>query len=852
MRWGLFLLSRNHFTEGVLIILLMLFITAPPGFAVESNLQSSDTVAPASLSKPPKCGVQSSSGIRGFHLPPIRPGEKYVFYDDFSRSDLGPDYQINDGLGVAEMAQRSGDRSTGVLRYYALPRGVEFAGDTDSINIDGLGRPYSPSLLIARPFTGETWTFDSKVMFGFQQPSNGRSISFLISFGGIEERSKYSLKITRYNDNPGRPQDRGVLAAAILEDGKSVAGKAIELTSTDTYYFCLKREKRTLELSVSSDGSSYSPMLTYTYGLSFDQKAQWWIINGSAFAPGAFADIDYVLVRSPAEEPADAISVNRTVFKRYGSRDKPATVTGDEILQALSEGKDIDIRFATVIGDLDIRRLRVFSLSNNIRLHHCSVKSQLIGSNLLFEGDLILFDCEMVGPVNFSGATFRNKVDFSSSIFHDDTRFILANFFRGASFSGATFKQRPFFRLAKFLDSASFYYSNFEEGADISSAEFKRDVSFADFSFSKPESPIKPDLTFFGTTFGARAAFISSLQRPITVLGEEVSFQQAKIKDLIITSGDPSVQNIATEQTGKGLWAFKSSVSLLDATVESVTLKNISFKSTVDLRGVAFTGAMDSVRLVNVDFKELLLDEWPVGKVVANEETRERMIRTFESGHDKVAARRAFFDLLPVSNYYEQWLRDKAKWINAKKDEKEFRPEAYTGYAGYKLMDLWLIPFWTVSGYGTSLARTFMTGVFLIFIFAGIFVACDRGRGYLIRIEKPLELKTRLSETPVLSFGEVELNVSSRAEHRPKWRLARVVAKLRPYASCLYLCFILSLNTVGKVGFGNIRVRLNHETPRVLERCAWLAWVIGYGWYLLLLYTLTAIPVLRGLVGGGA
>lgn len=903
---------------GILNLLGLVNFYRAPGWA--------QTVAePRDKAKPQECGVPMTEA-----RVPFRHSEQALLYDEFEGATLGPEYEISDGPGDFEL--RGGESfpvpgPTGrFLRYYALPRGVEFSGEAELINIDYLGRPYAPSLLIARPFTGETWAFDTKVTYGFERPSNGRAVSIWITFSDITERSKNAVKITRYNDNPGRPKDRGSLGVTFFSNAsKQGISKDIPLNEHDSYFFCIRRKGRNVEVLVSNDGISYSPVLEHAFGPEIDQKGQWLIINGSAFAPGAYADIEYLSVRAPAHEAVTPLPFERALFQRYGSPNQRIGVDAEEIKKAFKEGKNVAVRFANVTGVLDLSEINSSAFKNQVTFKSCSLGG-LIGGGITFGGDVSFVNCNL-GHVNFSGSEFKGKVDFSGSTFHGDTRFILAKFNRGADYSGATFKRRTFFRLTRFDQPTSFYFSNFEEGADFSSTGFEKDVSFSDFSFSKPETAaaFKPDTTFFGSTFKGKAMFISGLQRPVAPLGDEVSFQQSDIRELIISSGDPNPFTIATEQTGKGLWVIGSNISLLDAKVGTVTLKNVSFKGVTDLRGVTFRGGKDSVRLLNADFTDLKFDSWPVGKVLATPETRGRLTSVFEAANNTIASRTAFFDLLAVSKYYEKWLRnwlevdaqelseDLAAQFNVRPGEgviirrvmkdgaaergglkegdimlefngakmenvrqlqglvaqtpvgkivpikvlreeralrlqvKNSRPNSYRDYPGYRVRAAFLGTFWAISGYGTSLIRTFLTGFALTFLFAGLFFFVDRGHGHLLRIEKPMELKTRLSETPVLSFGEKVIQVEEVPKPAAVSRLRRILAAIQSHLKRAVLAFLFSLNTVAKIGFGNIRVRMGKGSPKILVGLAWAAWVIGYAWYILLIYTLSVIPVLKGL-----
>jgi hypothetical protein len=271
-----------------------------------------------------------------------------------------------------------------------------------------------------------------------------------------------------------------------------------------------------------------------------------------------------------------------------------------------------------------------------------------------------------------------------------------------------------------------------------------------------------------------------------------------------------------------------------------MTFKNISVKGIVDLRGLTYLATNadpeDSIRFLNADFDNLRIDAWPVGRVVATAETRGRLVAALEAASNPAAARIAFFDLLPVSDYYERWLRLGA----------DRRPNSYQNYPGYRALRTILQPLWLMSSYGTSIPRVMLTGVVLILLFSAVFLALDRRRGYLVRIEKPLEFKTRLSETPVLSFGEKAIDVQAEPGVAGG-RLGKFRRTCWVFFDSLRTAFTFSLNTVAKIGFGNVRVRTGSSDSRRLVWLAWVAWTLGYAWYLLLIYTISANPILKGI-----
>lgn len=765
--------------------------------------------------------------------------------DEFNSSTLTPEYEIHDGPGYFSV-------DGGRLRYCALPShgaefdiigipGVEFSGDSEFINLDTLGRPYVSSLKIVRNFSGDMWTFDTRVRYDFTLPSNGRSINIAIDFGDVITRGANVVKIIRSNDNPGDPKKRGALGASVSEDGKVVVSKPIALNTTDSYFFCIRRAGRHVEVLVSNDGESYSSVLDYTFGPHLKQASQSVVINGGAFAAGAYADIEYLSVKPEGAQPIlPAVPVKRGIFRVHGLPNRLVMVNAEEVMLAIREGNDVDVRFAKISGTLDLGFKPHLPSVKSITFKFCSFTDRINCTDTVFEGDVSIVGSTMEQTVSFPRARFRRKADFSGSTFIGDTRFIHSHFEQGASFSETTFKTRPFFRAAQFYQPTSFYFANFEEGADFSSVTFSKDVSFADFSFGRADSgeASQPDITFFGTKFKGKAMFISSLQRSKTVLGEEVSFQQAEIDELIVSAGDPSPWALGGEQTGKGLWVLRSGITLRNARVNAMTFKDVEVKGILDLRGLTYPDRKDSIFFLNAAFNVLRIDSWPVGRVVATGETRGRLVASLEAASNTTAARAAYFDLLPVSNYYDKWRGPQCAGS---------RPTSYRDYAGYQTLTAILQPLWLISSYCTSITRVMVTGLVMILLFSVVFMVLNWGRDYLVMIEKPLEFKTRLSETPVLSFGEKAIDVHADT-NIASGRLGTFRRVMWVLFDSARLACTFSLNTLAKIGFGNVRVLTGNSDSQILVRLAWLVWTIGYAWYLLLIYTLSVNPILKGII----
>jgi len=178
---------------------------------------------------------------------------------------------------------------------------------------------------------------------------------------------------------------------------------------------------------------------------------------------------------------------------------------------------------------------------------------------------------------------------------------------------------------------------------------------------------------------------------------------------------------------------------------------------------------------------------------------------------------------MPVSRYFQKWLE---------RDERG-RPDSYEHYLGYEASAPLLGLFWHASGYGTSVLYVLRAGLALVLFFVVVFTIV--GGKNLVRIEKESSFKTRISETPSLSFGEKAIESGNISSARGLW------------SNRFLLAVIFSLNTVAKFGFGNVRLRTEDAT-RLEIYSAWTAWVLGYVWYTLLIYTISAIPALNGLL----
>jgi len=842
-------------------------------------------------------------------IPKVNPNED-IIHEDFNGDELAPEYEIWDGPGLYHL-------SNGILRYYPiklyskeLPEPSEIPGDKNSVSIDYLGRPSVPSCLIAREFFGDSWILETKVKYNFKENSNDTRINLLISFGELAKFGNKFICIGRSQAGIDTMKDR-FLCICIVEKGKLV--EPINIISTDQqqlsdeYFFRIIRNRNNFKIFLSLNGIDYT--LTKEYTFENAENEQEFIINGSSFSGGAFVDIDYLYVKSLNEiinTPMRHLPhVNKLYKKRGESPNKLEKIQASEIIDAIIGGKNVDIQFANIIGDLDITKIiKSDSSTSNIHVTFkgCVFDGPLIGNNLSIKENFLFFWCYFRNVVGFSGSKFYNRVNFSHCVFLNDTRFIETNFKESANFTGSRFENYISFRRAIFDNTTSFYGANFKFGADFSSVLFSKNVSFSDFGFSESaeKDNMKPTMAFNNSYFHGETFFILTLQRQWKPpsLGDEMNFEHTYIEKFNLSTGDPDVFSVPNEQTGKGKWDITCNMIFRNARIKTFIIKNINFKGTLDLQGVSFEGPSDSVRFINADFINLKIDSWPLGKVVSSKETSRLLVTGLEESKNAALGRIVYFDVYAISKYYDKWinerenifkknwldknellqkkwntekaqwdndeskwrkanekmiedmwLRDKISWIGAKIEDKELAKEekkTYRDYFGFKLTQFFLGLFFLISGYGTSVIRVFMTGIISTFLFTAIFFISYRKRKYFTMIKKELVLKFRLGETPIISDEDKIMELSEEHREKPKNFLVKIILLNLSYLETIAFVFIFFVNVLMKIGFGDIRLKKN--APKRLRNIAWTAWVFGYIWYVLLIYTLVVIPILKGLV----
>jgi hypothetical protein len=199
------------------------------------------------------------------------------FLDDFSGSTLGPDYSIRPGIGDFSLSE-----NPGFLRY-------KLAGST-SPNYD------NTALWVYRQFSGNDWTFETKVTYSLPF-GNGRQLIIRLAFGGLEQRGVNEVQFIRTRDIG----DTGELDASFTEGG---VGNGVVLqkppNAADTYVVRIIRRIQDVSIQLSPDGTSFTTVGQRTYSTPLG-NLQTVLFSGANFAGTGFADYDYVSVNGSSQ-----------------------------------------------------------------------------------------------------------------------------------------------------------------------------------------------------------------------------------------------------------------------------------------------------------------------------------------------------------------------------------------------------------------------------------------------------------------------------------------------------------------------------------------------------------------------
>lgn len=163
----------------------------------------------------------------------------------------------------------------------------------------------------------------------------------------------------------------------------------------------------------------------------------------------------------------------RAILRLHGTSQRPARVEASEtktILTALAEGLDVDLRYAIILGPLELSLVSEdFSrtedgrlcVAGNVDFWNNEFRRPVSFRGACFSGDVHIFSCTFPGNTSFSGASFRRDADFRATVFNGDVGF----------------------RDVLFCGDAHFWETEFYGEAQFAGAFAERPASFSDVKF---------------------------------------------------------------------------------------------------------------------------------------------------------------------------------------------------------------------------------------------------------------------------------------------------------------------------------------------------------------------------------
>jgi len=100
-----------------------------------------------------------------------------------------------------------------------------------------------------------------------------------------------------------------------------------------------------------------------------------------------------------------------------------------------------------------------------------------------FKANVSFINCTFYDDVNFRGATFINKTDFTKSFFKSNVNFEEANFLLKSHFNGCIFDKETRFQNSFFFQAANFMTTEFNHTVNFQNATFNSDLQFSSSKF---------------------------------------------------------------------------------------------------------------------------------------------------------------------------------------------------------------------------------------------------------------------------------------------------------------------------------------------------------------------------------
>lgn len=214
------------------------------------------------------------------------------------------------------------------------------------------------------------------------------------------------------------------------------------------------------------------------------------------------------------------------------------TITSNEIVQRINQGKPIEVNGAIITGTLDFTEIATKKRVNNEDSnpsYKSNVNVPIVFRNTTFKGDLIaykvlekkgenklfnwgnttevLYTADFTRKVIFEHCTFKGKVLFKYSDFAGEVSFVSTEFSGEANFKYAQFYEVTDFSNTRFYDDANFKYAQFRKETDFSSAKIEEEANFKYAEFEK-------GVNFQQTRFDGFANFKYSVFKQSVNFGE--------------------------------------------------------------------------------------------------------------------------------------------------------------------------------------------------------------------------------------------------------------------------------------------------------------------------------------------
>jgi uncharacterized protein YjbI with pentapeptide repeats len=199
-------------------------------------------------------------------------------------------------------------------------------------------------------------------------------------------------------------------------------------------------------------------------------------------------------------------------------------ISAGDLLVKINNGENINIKEATILGNLDIDELvlardeddYVRIASSSIKIINSVIEGYVKFERAVFAKSVVFSGSTIKGNVSFEFSIFERIADFSSVSFNSNATFWQVQFKDRSGFSpthvkgpkflkSAEFKGNATFGFAKFFDVAEFSEAVNNKKSEFSGAEFYKDADFCETIFSECadfySAKFKGDLIFWGAQF---------------------------------------------------------------------------------------------------------------------------------------------------------------------------------------------------------------------------------------------------------------------------------------------------------------------------------------------------------------